>query len=218
MVKKSQISKFRWVALAFGLTLVAIGGWRLLIIYNSAHKTTKLDNPTQAITTSSDEPTEGPVVVASNYSVPADQPFKIKIPQINAEGYIQKVGDDKFGKIAVPTNINMAGWYINSIKPGKTDGLSIIDGHVHGNYNPGIFINLNKLSVGSEFVITYGDGQAYNFKIKSVQNVKYEDSANVLFTKDPNIASQLNLVTCGGKYNESTKTYDKRVIVISEKI
>lgn len=39
------------------------------------------------------------------------------------------------------------------------------------------------------------------------------ESAKVLQTKDPNVASQLNLITCGGRYDKATKLYDHRTII-----
>jgi hypothetical protein len=195
-----------------------IGGWRLIVMSNVTKKTTVINNPNQVITTSDSVPDEGPVLVDSTFQPPADEPYKIRIPEIDVEGYIQKVGTELSDNIATPSSIFIAGWYVKSIKPGESEGLSIINGHVHGVYKPGIFFNLKELSVGSVFNITYGDGHSYNFKVKSVLTKSIQEAANILFAKDSTIKSQLNLITCGGKYDSNSKTYDQRVIVISEKI
>lgn len=143
---------------------------------------------------------------------PSD-PKYIVIPHV-AEGFIQKVGIDQHKAIAVPSNIHMAGWFVDSVLPGKK-GLSIIDGHVDGPTQPGIFTNLAKAKVGSNFTITFGNGDIKQFRVKKVTTVDASKAETKLFDQDPKLIRQLNLITCGGTYNK-TVGYDKRVIVSAE--
>lgn len=150
-----------------------------------------------------------------DYIVNPDEPRIIDLNTIGINGFIQKVGIDQDNKIAVPNNINIAGWFVDSVKPGE-QGLSIIDGHVDGPTTGGIFYNLEKLKVNDVYSITYGDGVKYDFKVVEVITVPTEDSASILYSKRPEIKSQLNLITCTGNYVEDIESYDSRVIVISE--
>jgi len=154
---------------------------------------------------------------ASTYTSTAgpNEPSYISLPTVGAQGYIQKVGVDQYGQMAAPTNVHLAGWYVNSLLPGQA-GLSIIDGHVDGYYhNQGIFGSLAKLKAGDVFTITFGNGSSKSFAVKSLQLVAAAEVPSVLFAHDPAIASQLNLITCGGDYDGVSHTYDKRTIVIS---
>ncbi|CAG1020871.1 sortase A [Patescibacteria group bacterium] len=150
------------------------------------------------------------------FTDPAD-PRLLTLPTINTDAYIQKVGVDQNNQIAVPDNIHFAGWYINSVKPGEK-GLSIIDGHVDGLFNPGVFRNLKELKQEDIFTIEYGNGSIYTFKVVDKKEISTEDAAKVLFSKNPGIVSQLNLITCVGVFDPSVQSYDKRLIVIAEKI
>jgi LPXTG-site transpeptidase (sortase) family protein len=150
--------------------------------------------------------------VPSNYSVPADQPLSISLPTIQAEGFIQKVGVDRSNQMVAPGNINMAGWYVKSVKPGER-GLSIINAHVHGVYRKGLFYNLANLKQGDTFSVTYGDHTVRKFQVKRVDKVALKDADRYLYAHYTAIPRQLNLITCGGSYNAKNKTYDGRVIV-----
>jgi LPXTG-site transpeptidase (sortase) family protein len=164
-------------------------------------------------TESTDAPSEQPV--PDSYSVPADKPLSIQLPTIKTEGFIQQVGVDKENQMVVPGNVNMAGWYTKSALPGDA-GLSIIDGHVHGLYAKGIFFNLGKLKSDDTFTVTYGDKSVRKFKVKQVQTVSTKDADTALFVRDKTILKQLNLITCTGRFDKESKTYDSRVIVVAE--
>jgi sortase (surface protein transpeptidase) len=173
--------------------------------------------PTKTVVLSLHKPSEAPVSSNNFVKVPADQPQEIIIPSINVDGYIQKVGVDQNNQMAVPNNIYLAGWYVNSVKPGEP-GLSIIDGHVLGRYNDAIFKDLINLKLGSTFSIIYGDSSEKSFVVKEIKLLPVNDTAVYLNKKDPNIKSQLNLITCGGNFDRNSQTYDKRVVVKSEGI
>lgn len=209
--------KIRAFVSGFGLTLFVVGligvGW----YFWQKHQVTQpvVIIPTETITQSTDRPSEAAVSPSDFVNVPADQPREIQLPTINSSGFIQKVGLDQNNAVAVPSNIHIAGWFINSVKPGD-EGLSIIDGHVAGWYADGIFKKIGSLKTGDEFTVTYGDNSMRNFKVVEVKTISVEEASNYLFQKDSQIISQLNLITCGGRFDRDTNQYDSRVIVKSE--
>ncbi len=180
---------------------------------NTEKELDKIDS-SKVVTNSTKTPDEIPV---SNYEAAKDMPYYIHIPKLEKIGYIQQVGVDQNKQIAVPTNIYMAGWYVNSVKPGKK-GLSIIDGHRDGQVNKGLFFNLETLVKGDSIEIKYGNGDIYRFKVKKVIESNEKDARKYMFSKDPKINSQLNLVSCIGNYLFEKETYDKRIIVVTERI
>lgn len=137
------------------------------------------------------------------------------MPSIGVDAYLQNVGVDQNKEVAVPSNIHMGGWFVDSVRPGDK-GLSIIDGHLNGVHQDGIFINLDKVASGDTYTIEFGNGSKEQFRVKAVKVVDLDKAASVLFSQDPAITNQLTLITCGGVYDSKTKLYDKRVIVISE--
>jgi LPXTG-site transpeptidase (sortase) family protein len=166
-------------------------------------------DPNSIVTESVDIPEESE---AKEFYVPPDLPKSIKIPKIKKEGYIQLVAMDKEGRIAVPTNVHLAGWYINSVKPGEK-GLSIIDGHRDGSTIGGIFRDLEKLKQGDTVTIEYGDSSKREFKVVDSKILSVEDAYDFMYSRIEGVDIQLNLVTCGGVFNREARTYDERVIV-----
>lgn len=174
-----------------------------------------MDANTDVITYSTNEPDEiKPGKQSYQWRGAADEPRYIKLPTIEVEGFIQKVGVDQNQEIAVPTNIHIAGWFVDSVKPGQP-GLSIIDGHINGRGSDGIFVNLEKLKKGDTYTVEFGDGTSKEFKVTDVTSVETKDAPSVLFSQDPNNSSQLNLITCGGNFDTNSRSYDKRVIISS---
>lgn len=171
----------------------------------------------QVITYSTDTPDEEKPGKDFVWSGLAGDPKSISLQTIGASGYIQNVGVDQKKAVAVPNNIHMAGWYVDMAKPGD-QGLSIIDGHVNGRKNDGIFKNLIKLKKGDVFSITFGNDTNKSFEVDEVVSVKTEDSASVLFSQKPGILNQLNLITCGGTFDTSKQQYDQRIIVIAKTV
>ena len=168
----------------------------------------------EVVTESTDDPDETPIPDDYNWVGKDTEPKYITLPTIKAEGFIQKVAVDQRNEVGVPSNVHLAGWFNKMAIPGEK-GLSIIDGHVDGRSEPGIFKNLGKLDVGDSFTIEYGSGDKQNFKVTSKAKATIEDSPAVLFSQDPEQTSQLNLITCGGTYDKSARRYLERIIVTS---
>lgn len=198
------------VALTAGAAMLAYSK------YNPPHHVPPATTAKDVITKTLANPSKTQLT-ASTYTSKAgpNEPSYITLPTVSTKGYIQKVGIDQYGQMAAPTNVHLAGWYVNSLLPGQT-GLSIIDGHTDGySHNQGIFGRLSQLKTGDIFTVTFGNGSSKSFTVKSLQLVAASDVSSVLFAHDPAISSQLNLITCGGNYDSVSQTYDKRTIVIS---
>ena len=144
-------------------------------------------------------------------------PKKIIIPKISVDSFVQKVGTDANKQIAVPDNLFDVGWFVGSAKPGD-NGLSVIDGHVTGRINDGVFKNLDKLQAGDQFSIQFGNGSVKKFEVISKSSVLEKNSLGVIFSQDRKVSSQLNLVTCSGQFDDESRTYSERLVVASERI
>jgi LPXTG-site transpeptidase (sortase) family protein len=174
--------------------------------------TTALEHA-DAITYSTDNPDEKKPVDYTWKGKELD-PKKIDLPTLGVEGYIQKVSVDQNQQMAAPNNVHLAGWFMKSVQPGQL-GLSIIDGHVDGKTTEGIFRRLDQLKTGDQFTIELGSGKQLLYKVRKVTSINVADAANLLYSQETGVKSQLNLITCGGSFN-SKSGYDQRIIVTSE--
>jgi len=196
------------------LLLIAVATVFLLLL--RPHSEDATTSATEVINFTTDTPDETKPDDTFAWKGNANDPKKIIIPSLNIDNFIQNVGVDQNKQIAAPNNVHVAGWFVDGARPGDR-GLSIIDGHLNGRQSDGVFLNLDKAETGMEFSVKFGDGSTRKFVIKNVQTVNLDQAANVLFSQDPNIKSQLNLITCGGNFDADARLYDKRVIVIATK-
>lgn len=143
------------------------------------------------------------------------EPKYIDLPSIGARGYIQKVGITEKQEIGAPSNIHFAGWFSGSSVPGMP-GLSIIDGHLDGRSQPGIFFDLIRLQPGDRFSVELGDSSIKTYAVLDISSVHISAALNVLFSQRPDVPSQLNLITCGGAFNDSSGEYEERIIVTAK--
>ncbi len=195
--------------------LLLIGATATVLVWRS--NDTNVSDMAEVITHSTDTPDETKPGADYAWRGAANDPKKIIIPGLGIDSYLQNVGVDQNQEIAVPNNIHVGGWFVNSVRPGEK-GLSIIDGHLNGRAGDGIFIDLEKIEEGATYEIEFGDGSRKTFRAVSVSTVDLADAPSVLFSQDPAITNQLTLITCGGQYDRTERLYDKRIIVTSEPI
>ncbi|CAN5614992.1 hypothetical protein BH23PAT1_BH23PAT1_5090 [soil metagenome] len=157
--------------------------------------------------------TDIPRDVVYSYSVAPDLPRLISIHKSGVSARIQRVGVKPNNELAVPRNTNDTGWYEGSAKPGE-NGAMLIVGHASGLTQPGVFHNLKNLIAGDMINVERGDGQ--NFRYKVVKSEVYAkdkvDMTKALVSIKPG-KKGLNLITCDGRYDAKTETYDKRMVV-----
>lgn len=215
--KSSKKRDLGSTVLSIGVLLLFCGGVILVNRYLKTHGTVALPSPDQTVTSAQGEPEESKPDQSTidEYSVPADQPRSIRINSVEVYGLIQKIGITDDNAMAVPSNIHFAGWYTGSVKPGEK-GLSIINGHVLGRYTDAIFKQLVNVKVGDEIEIEFGDKSVKKFIAVEIITVAADKASSRLFTPKKGIKAQLNLITCGGKYDASSKSYADRVIVVAK--
>lgn len=200
-----------------GVGIIALGACFSIATLLLTHGDTPKNEGTPRIVTES-APSPSEEKPSAQYSVAATQPLSIAIPKLGITGFIQQVGIDPSGEVTAPNNIHMAGWFKESVLPGKK-GLSIIDGHEGGPTMDGIFKKLSDITTGDQIIITMGDQTEHAYQVFDTHTLAEEVSAQVLFNQSPlSEDGQLNLITCTGFFDEKTQTYNKRVIVYAKRI
>lgn len=199
------------VLLIVALALVGYGAYGFWQRYQatSSQPAVKVD---EVVTHSTDKPAETIVKDCEDFKTAANNPKKITIPSVGVDGCIQRVGIDQNKAIAVPTNVNVAGWYVNSPVPGEK-GVSIIDGHVQGRYSSAIFGKIKDLKAGDTINIMLGNGTDRSFEVVSVKSYSVEETNKQQFVQLEGVERQLTLITCGGRFDPKSQSYDQRVVV-----
>lgn len=218
MRKKTQ-SAYQWLKkrpqYVAGFVLVLIACGLVIALTQSSSNPSKGDQP-DIVTHSTDQPDEQKPGPDYNWVGASNDPKKIIIPSVGIDGFVQKVGVDQNNQIAVPNNVHMAGWFIDSVRPGEK-GLSIIDAHLDGRINAeALFSTLPSVKQNDAITVEFGDGSQKVFIVSEMHEVGLNEASSVLFSQNPTATNQLNLITCVGTYDKAANTYDKRFIVYAQ--
>jgi sortase (surface protein transpeptidase) len=107
-----------------------------------------------------------------------------------------------------------AGWYRGSPTPGEL-GPSLILGHVDSaEYGAGVFFELGALKPGQTVTVTRADRTAAVFRIDRVAAFPKNHFPTLDVYGDTQNA-QLRLITCGGKFDFSARSYEDNIVVFA---
>ncbi|MBX4198330.1 class F sortase [Candidatus Parcubacteria bacterium] len=146
-----------------------------------------------------------------------NSPISIRIPKINVNANLESVGLKSDGSMAEPKDPTQAAWFNLGPRPGES-GNAVINGHFGWKNNiSAVFDDLSALSVGDTIYTEDDKGIITTFEVREVRMFKEtEDSSSVFGIGDGN--AHLNLITCGGVWNKTSKSYSNRLVVFTNKI
>lgn len=225
MKQKSKQSPLKKIVLfaviVLGAAMISFGAMYLfhLLQPNQATESSQSSNSDapDASIEGTDE-TEITVDTLNNYIVAADMPRFLGIEKLNMKARIQPMGVNSEGAVQAPVNIYDSGWYTGSAKPGSP-GAAFIDAHASGATRQGLFAYLDTLKNGDTITVEQGDGTIFTYKVVHSETVA-RDAVDM--KKALSVYGQadegLNLMTCTGAWIKNEETYDKRVVVYTERV
>lgn len=188
-------------------------GLGFALFNNFSHLYKSESHPSLAAFSSSDPASE----VAGVKSVDSiSEPISFSIPSLDISNVeIESVGLDKENKMDIPKDENNVAWYNLGVKPGEV-GNAVIAGHFDKKTgDPAVFYEINKLKPGDELIVKDAKGNNLTFAVTEVKTFELEKfPLQEVFGLNPK--PRLNLITCEGSYNPSSKLYSHRLVVFSE--
>lgn len=158
-----------------------------------------------------------PVVAATLPPVTAAiAPSRVRIPSRDIDVPVDPVGVQDDGLMELPANPARAGWYRFGPDLAARQGSVVIAAHVDSlQYGLGPFVGLRDLRSGAEVVVTDEEGRTVRYTVDRVRHVqKAKLPVEGLFTRDG--APRLVLITCGGTFDRTTRTYSDNIIVTAK--
>ena len=114
------------------------------------------------------------------------------------------------GEMEIPGAAEV-GWYRFGPSPGE-HGSAVLAAHIAYNGRNGLFRKLDQMQLGDSFEVAYDDGTTSRFEVTEIaQYGKTELPFDRIFAKDGEAG--LVLITCGGSFNESLRSYDDNIVV-----
>lgn len=137
-------------------------------------------------------------------------PISISIGGIDVDDApVVDVGVETDGDMEVP-GAEAVGWYRFNPTPGQ-EGSAVLAAHIAYNGSPGVFRHLADVDIGAMVLVGFDDGSTAAFQIVELaQYDKEELPTDRIFAKTGEPV--LTLITCGGSFNESLRSYDDNVV------
>jgi hypothetical protein len=139
-------------------------------------------------------------------------PVNVRIPALGQEASIIPAGVEPNGDMEVPENVTDVAWYKYGSAPGEP-GSAVLAAHVDlAGQGPGVFFELGTLDPGSVIYIDFDDGTTatYRAEARSVYDKDALPTEAIFRRQGPPV---LTLITCGGDFNRSIRSYDSNVVV-----
>ena len=189
-------TSFRWLLVILGSTLVV----RCFFLISD-----------DAVTPAVASQTPQSVTIAYDLST------RLIIPTLNVDAPVESVGLTPQGGIGIPKNYRNVAWFTGSVRPGEK-GTAIIDGHSGWNGNrPAIFDGLRSLRVGDIIRIEDAQKNIATFSVRELRIYKDDEIVpEVFLSKDG--GAHLNLITCGGVWDEASQGYANRLVVFADRV
>ena len=147
---------------------------------------------------------------------PGRRAVSLVIPSIGVSTSLVHLGLTSSGALQVPPTTSVAGWYTGSPRPGSI-GSAVIAGHIDSVTGPGIFFRLSQLQRGARVYVRRADGTLAVFEVTEVQMYAkdaFPTTAVYGAVPDP----ELRLITCGGTFDYSTRSYLSNTVVFAKEV
>jgi len=138
-------------------------------------------------------------------------PARLTVPAIGIDTALTPIDLDAAGALMPPADDSRAGWYRSGPRPGDV-GPAVITGHVDSTAGPAVFFRLRDAAVGDEITVTGPDGSATRFTVTRVERYpKAAFPAAEVYAPTP--GPELRLITCGGAFDRTARSYLDDVVV-----
>jgi hypothetical protein len=137
-------------------------------------------------------------------------PTRLRISAIGVNTTLESLHLAKAGALTPPKNFAKAGWYADGTAPGD-QGPAVIAGHVDSKRGPAVFYKLRELQAGDRIEVVRG-GRTVRFTVVSAAwYPKTKFPTDRVYGPTPD--RQLRLITCGGVFDHSLRSYKDNLVV-----
>jgi hypothetical protein len=146
--------------------------------------------------------------------LPPSPPTQLEVPAIGVSTDLLQLGQNADGTVQVPplARDSKAGWYRYSPTPGEL-GPAVLLGHVDSaEYGAGVFFRLGALKPGDTLSVTRADDTVAAFRVTRVASFP-KDRFPTLDVYGNTDDAELRLITCGGAFDSSTRSYENNIVV-----
>jgi LPXTG-site transpeptidase (sortase) family protein len=140
----------------------------------------------------------------------ATPPTRVRIPAIGVDAPLDPLRLDPAGVLEVPPAYARPGWYAQGTLPGEI-GPAVIAGHVDSTRGQAVFFRLHELRAGDLVEVARGERWVRFQVVATERYAKNRFPTERVYgpTPDP----ELRLITCGGSFDRTRRSYVDNVVV-----
>ena len=143
--------------------------------------------------------------------VPSGPPARLRIPVQGIDAPVAAVGVSADGALGVPDDPEVVGWWRDGAAPGGVAGSVVVDGHVDTyDRGPGALFRLAGLRPGDAVQLVLAGGTA-DYTVAAVRAYAKAELPSDVFDREG--APRLVLISCGGAFDRSRRSYRDNVVV-----
>ncbi|WP_306209521.1 class F sortase [Actinoplanes sp. RD1] len=155
-------------------------------------------------------PEKWPDPFAHSGQAPGGPPTRLRVAAVGIDTGLQRLHLGPDGELVPPEGNDQAGWYADGTAPGDI-GPAVLAGHVDSRSGPAVFFRLRELRPGDTVEVTRG-GEPVTFTVTgSAWYPKTRFPAARVYGPTPD--RQLRLITCGGSFDRSARSYRENLVV-----
>ncbi|WP_133874921.1 class F sortase [Paractinoplanes brasiliensis] len=192
--------------------LVAAGGYLALTdrapAGNPGSPAGRASEAAPTTTAELDRPAGDPFGIVA--AAPTGAPTRLRVGAVKIDTPLETLKLGKDGELQPPKTFAQAGWYADGTAPGDT-GPAVIAGHVDSKSGPAVFYRLRDLTPGDRVDVLRG-GRTISFTVTAIRwYPKSEFPTEEVYGPTPD--RQLRLITCGGVFDRTLRSYRDNLVV-----
>ena len=160
--------------------------------------------------------TPPPASTATSETVGLPMRLKIDTRAVKVDAAVEYVGHTENSAMGVPKQRENVAWFKLGTTPGQP-GNAVIAGHLDSKTGPAVFWHLGELKPGDVVSVVNDKDETTRFEVKK-REVYETEEAPLHEVFGPSETARLTLITCDGAFDQETRTYDRRLVVYTEKI
>jgi LPXTG-site transpeptidase (sortase) family protein len=143
-------------------------------------------------------------------AAPQGPPSRLVVSAIGLTTTLEQLEIGRNGELEPPRAFDKAGWYADGTAPGDT-GPAVLAGHVDSRSGPAVFYRLRELAAGDRIEVERG-GETLRFTVtRTAWYPKNKFPTDQVYGPTPD--RQLRLITCGGVFDRTLRSYRDNLVV-----
>lgn len=141
--------------------------------------------------------------------------IRLRVPALQVDAAVVDVGVTSTRQLEIPADPQTLGRWSGGAEPGEPYGSVVVAGHVDDRQETGALFRLRSLRPGDSIIAVGADGRTREYRVSALREVHKQQLVTRLEPFRQDVAARLVLVTCGGAFDASKRSYADNIVVFA---